>query len=199
VPVLVLALVLALLAATALAAEPPAHSEPAQGQLLIASPDIADPRFRETVILVVRHDPEGAFGLVINRPVEERTIASLLAATGTPDDTVEGKMRIFAGGPVQPERGFVLHSPDYRREGSVEIDEHVAMTASPEILRDIGHHKGPERALFLLGYAGWGPGQLESEIDRGDWFAAPGEAGLIFEEERGLLWRHALARRLREL
>lgn len=169
------------------------------GQLLIAAPTIGDPRFAHTVILMVRHDKEGAFGIVINRPVGERSIAELLEASGEDAKDIAGNIRIFAGGPVQPDLGFVVHSTEYRRDGTIDVDGHVAMTGSREILRDIGQHKGPEKSLFALGYAGWGPGQLESEMARHDWFTAPEEPKLVFDDDRGNLWEEAMTRRTREL
>ena len=169
------------------------------GQLLIAAPTIGDPRFAHTVILMVRHDKEGALGIVINRPVGEQSIASLLEGTGEDVSGIEGSLRVFAGGPVQPELGFVVHSAEYRRDETLEVDAHVAMTASRQILRDIGHNRGPEKSLFALGYAGWGPGQLEGELARHDWFTAPEEPKLVFDDNRANLWEDAMARRTREL
>src|SRR5271169_3854084 len=161
------------------------------GQLLIAAPTIGDPRFAHTVILMVRHDNEGALGIVINRPVGERSIAALLEATGHDDADVAGIVRVFAGGPVQPELGFVVHSAEYRRAETVDIDGRVAMTASRQILLDIGHNQGPEKSLFALGYAGWGPGQLENEMARNNWFTTPEEPKLVFDEDRDKLWDEA--------
>jgi putative transcriptional regulator len=169
------------------------------GQLLIASPNIGDPRFAHTVILMVKHDKDGAFGITINRPVGEKSIASLLEAPGEDVSDIEGTLSVFAGGPVQPELGFVVHSAEYRRDETIEVDEHVAMTASRQILRDIGHNHGPQKSLFALGYAGWGPGQLENELARHDWFTAPEEPKLIFDDDRANLWDDAMARRTREL
>jgi putative transcriptional regulator len=169
------------------------------GQLLIASPNIGDPRFAHTVILMVKHDKDGAFGITINRPVGEKSIASLLEAPGEDVSDIEGTLSVFAGGPVQPELGFVVHSAEYRRDETIEVDEHVAMTASRQILPDIGHNHGPQKSLFALGYAGWGPGQLENELARHDWFTAPEEPKLIFDDDRANLWDDAMARRTREL
>jgi len=129
----------ALLAAVLLApvaADPPATGS-LTGQLLIASPDIGDPRFAHTVILMVKHDKDGALGITINRPVGEKSIASLLEGPGEDVSGIEGTLRIFAGGPVQPDIGFVVHSAEYRRDDTIAVDEHVAMTASRQILRDI--------------------------------------------------------------
>ena len=180
---------------------PPEHSDTTSlaGQLLIAAPTIGDPRFAHTVILIVRHDKDGALGIVINRPVGERSIAALLEATGHDDADVAGIVRVFAGGPVQPELGFVVHSAEYRRAETVDVDGRVAMTASRQVLLDIGHNQGPEKSLFALGYAGWGPGQLEDEMARNNWFTTPEEPKLVFDEDRDKLWDEAMARRTREL
>ena len=169
------------------------------GQLLIASPNIGDPRFAHTVILMVKHDKDGAFGITINRPVGEKSIASLLEAPGEDVSDIEGTLSVFAGGPVQPELGFVVHSREYRRDETIEVDGHLSMTASRQILRDIGHKRGPEKSLFALGYAGWGPGQLEGELARHDWFTAPEDPKLIFDDDRANLWDDAMARRTRDL
>jgi putative transcriptional regulator len=192
----------ALLAAAMLLGAPAADlAEPASlvGQLLIAAPTIGDPRFAHAVILMVRHDEHGAFGIVINRPVGKRSIASLLEETGADPSGAEGSVPVFAGGPVQPELGFVIHSAEYRRAETTAVDEHIGMTASREILRDMGRHRGPEKALFAFGYTGWGPGQIEAELARHDWFTAPDEPKLIFDDDRGSLWEEAIARRTREL
>jgi putative transcriptional regulator len=206
----IVAIVLAAVAISCLwAAEPdraaPPAADPPAGYLLIASSSIQDPRFYHSVILMVRHDRNGAFGIIINRPVTEESIASLLAnSAGTSKDAeeekkIEGKLKVFFGGPVQPQLGFVLHSTDYRRADTVDIDGAVAMTANRDILRDIGLHKGPEKYLFALGYAGWGAGQLENEIARHDWFTAPEEPEMVFDAERGGLWQRAMSRRTQQL
>jgi putative transcriptional regulator len=169
------------------------------GQLLIAAPTIGDPRFSHTVILLLRQDDTGAFGIVLNRPIERRSVASLLEAAGDHEKGLDGSLQVFAGGPVQPELGFVVHSPEYRDAVTLTIDTEVAMTADKQVLRDIGHHKGPQKALFAFGYAGWAPGQLEAEIARHDWFTTTGDPKLIFDNDRGDLWDNAMARRTREL
>jgi putative transcriptional regulator len=175
------------------------NSGPLTGQLLIAAPTIGDPRFAHTVILLLRQDDTGAFGIVLNRPLEQRSIESLLEAAGDHDQSVEGSLQVFAGGPVQPELGFVVHSPDYHRADTLTIGSEVAMTADKQILHDIGHHQGPKKALFAFGYAGWAPGQLEGEINRHDWFTTTGDPKLIFDGDRDGLWDDAMARRTREL
>jgi putative transcriptional regulator len=160
---------------------------------------MGDPRFARTVIVMVRHDKEGAFGIIVNRPIGERPLAGLLEMLGEKDTAVAGTVRIFAGGPVQPEMGFVVHSSDYHRPGTIDINGRVAMTASREILRDIGHNNGPKQSLIAFGYAGWGPGQLEGELARRDWSIAPGESKLIFDEDREKVWDAAFAQRMQDL
>jgi putative transcriptional regulator len=176
----------------------PRH-ESLAGQLLIAAPTMTDPRFYQAVILMVRHDRDGALGIIVNRPVQERSLASLLAAVGGGDGAAEGQVLIFAGGPVQPEIGFVLHSPDYHRLETLNIDDHIAMTSSREILRDIAKKQGPRQSLVAFGYAGWGAGQLENELERRAWFTAPDDAALVFEKDRNKVWDEAMKRRTQDL
>lgn len=165
------------------------------GQLLVASTEMGDPRFQRTVILIVRHNQNGAFGVAINRPVEERPLASLLEKPGEKDVAVEGNVQIFAGGPVQPGLGLVIHTTDYKLPETTVVDGEVALTASPDILRDIGRKKGPEKALVVFGYAGWGPSQLEAELAHNAWFTIPADLALIFDERRERVWDEAVARR----
>jgi putative transcriptional regulator len=199
-PGVVAAAIVALLLTAALPA-PTALPQRASlaGRLLVAAPSMGDPRFYQTVIMLVRHDRTGAMGIVVNRPLQERPLAALLEALGEKADGATGNVRIFAGGPVQPELGFVLHSAEYRRADTTEIDGHVAMTLSREILRDIAANRGPKQSLVAFGYAGWAPGQLEGELVQGVWFTAPADAKLIFEEERERVWEHAVTRRTQDL
>src|SRR5262249_14834585 len=169
------------------------------GQLLVASPTMGDPRFVQTVILMVRHDRNGALGIVINRPLGDRPLAKLLEALGDKEAGVTGTVRIFAGGPVQPDIGFVLHSADYHRADTVDMDGPVAMTSSREILRDIGNQRGPNKSLIAFGYAGWAPGQLEGELAHGFWFTTPQDAKLVFDDDRDAVWDHAMKRRTQDL
>ena len=165
------------------------------GQLLVAEPDMGDPRFQHVVILMVQHSKTGALGIIINRPIEERTLASLLQAIGQGTAGIEGNVRIFAGGPVEPQIGFIVHSPEYHLSQTVDIDGRVAMTSSPKVLQDIGHGKGPRKSIVAFGYAGWGPGQLEGELARHGWFTIPDDPKLVFDMDRDKVWEAALARR----
>jgi putative transcriptional regulator len=169
------------------------------GQLLVATPSMGDPRFAHTVILMARHDKKGAFGIVINKPVGERPLASLLETLGEKETGAEGNVRIFAGGPVQPEIGFVVHSADYRRAETIVVDSHVAVTSTREILRDIARKQGPQKSLVAFGYAGWAAGQLEGEMAQRGWFTAEEDVELIFDMDRAKVWDEAMKRRTQDL
>jgi len=200
-------LILALLALAVPAALVAAPSNPAEtpakpslkGQLLIATPAMRDPRFDHAVILMVRHDRDGAMGIVINRPLGEKPLAELLAAFGAKDTAAAGNVRIFLGGPVQLEAGFVVHSTDYRRPETIDVDARFAATSSREVLRDIANKAGPMKSLIAFGYAGWGPGQLEGELAHNVWYTAPADPGLVFDDDRDKVWEHATARRTQDL
>jgi putative transcriptional regulator len=169
------------------------------GQFLIATPSMRDPRFDHAVILMLKHDRSGALGIIINRPLGERPLAELLDAVGAKDATVSGNVRVFLGGPVQPGVGFIIHSPDYHRPETVDVDGHVAMTSSPEVLRDIADQKGPAKSIIAFGYAGWGPGQLENELAHNVWYTAPEDPALVFDEDRDKVWERATERRTQDL
>ena len=180
------------------APEKPAHVS-FVGQLLVASPAMRDPRFARTVILMVRHDKDGALGLVINRPVGERPLADLLKAFGESAPETSVRVRIFAGGPVQPEIGFVLHSSDYRLPDTVAIGAAMAMTSSRNIFRDLAAGAGPGKSLLAFGYSGWGAGQLEGELKANAWFTASADVALVFDADRERVWDLAVQRRTRDL
>lgn len=194
---------LAVIAATWCAAAPSPGATAQQafltGQFLVAAPGMGDPRFYHAVILVVRHDKEGALGIVVNRPVETEPIGRLLEDLGQSGSGASGKVELFAGGPVQPEVGFVLHSAEYRRAGTLAIDGKIAMSSSPAVLRDIADGHGPRKYILAFGYAGWGPGQLEAELREQAWFTAPDDPKLLFDADRATLWQTALERRSRAL
>jgi putative transcriptional regulator len=165
------------------------------GQLLVASDEMTDPRFANTVIVMVRHQDAGALGIVVNRLIEERSMASLLAAIGESGTDVEGTVRVFWGGPVETGAGFVLHTADYRRDETIPIDMALSMTSSRDILLDIAYNRGPLKSLVAFGYAGWGPGQLDAEIAVGGWYTAVADPQLVFDDDRDTLWDKAVARR----
>lgn len=158
------------------------------GQILLAMPGMTDPRFARSVIYLCAHSQEGAMGLVINRKARKVTFQDLLIQLDVV--TAEGAIRLPAragavpvlkGGPVETGRGFVLHSSDYSSdETTLEIDSGVSLTASVDILRAIVEGEGPDRAVLALGYAGWGAGQLENEIQGNGWLNCPADAELLF-------------------
>jgi putative transcriptional regulator len=177
---------------------PPAKSEDADsvaGQLLVATPDIGDDRFAETVILMVGHSKDGAFGIVINRRVGDRPIVDLLKSIGEPAEEVEGSLPIFAGGPVQQGIGFAIHSAEYHLEQTVKVTDRISLTSNATVLRDIGQHRGPKQVLVAFGYSGWGPGQLEREMGLHAWATTAADPALVFDADRAKIWDLAWARR----
>ena len=162
------------------------------GQLLIASPELGDP-FAHAVIMIAQHDRNGALGIVINRPVARRPIATVLAALGVDADGVTDSVLIFLGGPVSPNVAFALHSTEYHGAHTRDIDGRVALSDAAEVLRDIGGGHGPKQSLIAFGFAGWAPQQLNDEIARGAWVAAPENPALVFDTDRAKVWTDALA------
>jgi putative transcriptional regulator len=160
---------------------------------------MGDPRFERTVILIVQHSPGGALGIVINKPIGETSLASVFEALGQKGSDVAGEVRVFSGGPVQPEVGFVVHSADYRRPETVAVNDRLSITSSLNVLRDIGARKGPAKILVAFGYTGWGPNQLEREIGERAWGIAEADPALVFDEERDKVWDHAWEHRTRKL
>ncbi len=162
------------------------------GQLLIASPSLRDP-FDHAVIMIARHDRTGALGIVINRPITRRPIATVLAALGADAAGVTDSVLIFLGGPVSPNVAFALHSTEYHGSHTLGIDGSVALSDAAEVLRDIGIGHGPKQSLIAFGYAGWAPQQLDDELARGAWVAAPEDPALVFDTDRAKVWTDALA------
>jgi putative transcriptional regulator len=164
------------------------------GQLLVATPGMADPRFVRSVIYICSHSPSGAMGLIVNRIFGDADFPMLLEqlnikASGTPPD-----IPIQFGGPVEMGRGFVLHSNDYLREGTTRIDDTVAVTATTEIIQDIANGKGPSHALMILGYAGWSGGQLEEELKSNGWLTVQMDEEILFDKNLDSKWERALAK-----
>lgn len=165
-----------------------------KGQLLVASPSMLDPNFAKTVVFMVEHDSLGAMGLVINRPLGEVPLQELLEGLGEKGTESDGEIRIYSGGPVDPKRGFVLHSSDVLLDDSIAVDGSLAVTSKTEILKVIAEGKGPAQAIFCLGYAGWAPGQLEAEIAAGAWESVPADEAIVFDEADSEKWDLAIGR-----
>lgn len=163
------------------------------GKLLIAMPGMGDPRFAQSVIFVCAYSAEGAMGLIVNKPAEQLKIGQLLSQLGiTP---VEGArdIRVHIGGPVEHGRGFVLHTPDYTAKGStLRVDNRFGMTATLDVLQALADGVGPEQSLLALGYAGWGPGQLEAEILANGWLTCEASPDLVFSAANTQKWQAAL-------
>jgi putative transcriptional regulator len=182
----------------ALSILPLAAAEPSDnltGQLLVATPEMRDPRFAETVIYMVRHNADGAFGLVINRPLAKGPIEDLLKGFGIDSPEAKGEIIVHYGGPVSPRAGFVLHSDEVLIGDSTKVADGIAMTADVRLLEAMSRGEGPHQSLFMLGYAGWARGQLEGELMAGSWFVVSGDPALIFDNDAGRKWQQAMDRR----
>ncbi|MGB6905534.1 MAG: YqgE/AlgH family protein [Methyloceanibacter sp.] len=172
------------------------------GSLLVAMPAMGDPRFSRSVIYMCAHSPDGAMGIIINQRAPNISFSELLEQLeiAPPKERIrlrsgQGGMAVHLGGPVETGRGFVLHSADYfKAESTLPIDESVCLTATIDILRDIAKGSGPDKALLALGYAGWAPGQLESEIQANGWLHCNADPELIFDPEVNRKYTRALGK-----
>ena len=164
------------------------------GQMLIAMPGMTDPRFEKAVIYICAHNEDGAMGLVVNRLIESMTFPEMLKQLDIEPSEPEDVTRVLRGGPVDQARGFVLHSPDYLQDASMVVDDDVALTATTDILRAIADGAGPRNRLLALGYAGWGPGQLDSEILHNGWLNVSADDDLVFGEDLDAKWERAMAK-----
>ncbi|MCK5546898.1 MAG: YqgE/AlgH family protein [Rhodospirillaceae bacterium] len=162
------------------------------GQLLVAMPTMSDPRFSQSVIYLCAHNEDGAMGLVINRAMPEVTFPDLLEQLGIELQDPSAAIRIHSGGPVEEGRGFVLHSPDYVRPSTLVVDGQMALTATIDIVKAIAEGHGPEKSLLALGYAGWGPGQLDSEILENGWLSMAAAPEIVFATDPDGKWAGAL-------
>ena len=181
------------------AQNPGAAGDSLVGRLVVATENMGDPRFRNTVIYMVEHSAAGAMGLIVNVRFGVMPLAPLFERLGLEAPEVAGEIEVYYGGPVEPERGFLLHSAEVVMDGSIVVGDGVAMTAEVEMMRKLARGEGPERSLFAFGYAGWAPRQLESEFDRDDWFSIPFDPGLVFADDPARSWARATARRSLDL
>jgi putative transcriptional regulator len=165
------------------------------GQLLVATAEMKDPRFAEAVIYMVKHDAKGAFGLVVNRPIAKGPFEDLLKGFGTEIEGAKGEVVIHYGGPVSAGQGFMLHSDDVVTENSIKLPNGLAMTADIKMIEAMARGRGPRQSLVMLGYAGWGPGQLEMELTANSWFVTRGDKSLIFGKDAVKKWQQAMDRR----
>jgi putative transcriptional regulator len=162
------------------------------GQLLVAMPQMEDQRFARSVVYICAHTDDGAMGLILNKLAEAINFSDLLEQLNLPVATVSDKTRVHFGGPVETGRGFVLHSDDFTQDASLLIENGVALTATVDILSAISKGNGPRNYLLALGYAGWAPGQLDSEIQANGWLIAPADTDILFGSKIENKWSTAL-------
>ncbi|WP_269801328.1 YqgE/AlgH family protein [Roseovarius salinarum] len=169
------------------------HDIDLTGKLLIAMPGMGDPRFEHSVVFVCAHSDEGAMGLIVNKPTGDLQLRELLEQLSIDAGAQTPEMAVHLGGPVEHGRGFVLHERGYESSiSTLEVDADFAMTATLDILEDIAAGRGPWRAIMALGYAGWGPGQLEAELAQNGWLTCEADKRLVFDTPDGEKWEAAL-------
>ena len=164
------------------------------GQLLIAMPNMQDPRFERSVIYLCVHNSDGAMGLVINQLADELNFPDLLEQLGIESAGDAAGVPIHVGGPVESGRGFVLHTNDYAQGSTIQVNDSVSLTATVDILKDIAEGHGPRQALLALGYAGWGAGQLDGEIQQNSWLNVNADESLLFGDRPNSKWEESLAK-----
>lgn len=166
---------------------------PLAGKMLVAMPGMGDPRFEHAVVMVCAHSGEGAMGLIVNKRVPELMLDDLLEQLEIDKGTGSHDRPVHFGGPVEGGRGFVLHSADYEgHDTTMRIDERFGMTATKDILEEIARGRGPSKTLTALGYAGWGPGQLEGELRQNAWLTVDADAAIVFSPDDAAKWSRAL-------
>lgn len=166
-----------------------------EGKLLIAMPGMADERFAQTVIYICAHSAKGAMGIVINKPIPGLSFSELMKQLQIETRTTTGDFPILYGGPVETGRGFVLHSGDYEgNDSTLPVSEDISLTATLDILRAMAEGRGPKKALFALGYAGWAPGQVETEFQSNGWLHCNADPSIVFGIDPQAKWATALSR-----
>ena len=165
------------------------------GQLLVAGDDLTDPNFEHTVILIIEADENGTLGIVINRPYGKVPARALVQKLGLGATTAKGQIELYYGGPVQPGVGMVVHSAEFGMEGTRRVTRDIAVTGNPAILKAIAEGRGPAEAIATLGYAGWGPDQLQRELAQGAWTVVPADPALVFAGPPDARWKAARQKR----
>ena len=161
------------------------------GQILVSMPDMADERFYKTVIYLCAHSDEGSMGIIINKKIDHDLYPNLLNQLGVDKTFSHNKIFIRYGGPIETGRGFVLHTDDVIQKESLPINKDIVLTSTAEIFNDIARGKGPKVSILAIGYAGWGAGQLESEIKHNSWMTLPIDSNFIFDEQVSNKWNQA--------
>ena len=161
------------------------------GQVLLAMPAMTDPRFERSVIYICAHNEDGAMGIVINKTLNSIDFRDLLKELDIPTDPTTRNITVHFGGPVENQRGFVLHSLDYEHAELLVVEGQVGLSATLDILRDLAQGSGPKHSILALGYAGWGPGQLEAEFQENAWLSVPANETLLFDVPNDDKWERA--------
>lgn len=161
------------------------------GQVLLAMPAMTDPRFERSVIYICAHNEDGAMGIVINKTLNSIDFRDLLEELDIPTDPTTRNITVHFGGPVENQRGFVLHSLDYEHAELLVVEGQVGLSATLDILRDLAQGSGPKHSILALGYAGWGPGQLEAEFQENAWLSVPANETLLFDVPNDDKWERA--------
>jgi len=164
------------------------------GQLLIAMPQMEDSRFSRSVIYMCVHNQDGAMGLMVNRLADDMTFPDLLEQVGVERGPETASLPIHIGGPVETGMGFVLHTSDYEQANTIKVSDAISLTHTIEILKDIADGRGPRQVLLALGYAGWGAGQLDNEIQANSWLNVPADEALLFGDVQQDKWERSIAK-----
>lgn len=174
-------------------AAPETPDQRLKGKFLVATSHMSDPRFRQTVLLIVEHDENGALALILNRPAGRVKLAELLEDPSLASPDGDG-VAVYFGGPMELDLAFILHSPDVVLESSRIVAEGVAFSTDPEMLRLVADGRGPAQLLLASGYAGWAPGQLEEELSHASWLTVDAEAALVFAPDPSRIWKQLIDR-----
>jgi putative transcriptional regulator len=164
------------------------------GKFIISPPGVEDELFSKAVILICSHDESGAMGVIINKAIEERKLDEIISKLNISFDSYSHGLRVMMGGPLDGERGFLLHSPEYHNQFTGEVKNLAGFTTSSSVLKDISSGHGPHKSLLALGYAGWSQGQLEQEIKAGVWLVCDGDDKILFDVDADKKWDAAIAK-----
>lgn len=163
-----------------------------ENQFLVSTPSLNDPNFKKSVVLICKHNKEGAMGVVINRHTAQNTADIFDQLNIEISDNKNAANPVFEGGPVQPELGLIIHNCNSKSwESTMEIGEDIKLTSSIDILKDLAVGEGPDSFLMILGYSGWGPGQLENEIKENAWFTVPVDKRILFDSRIDRKWQRS--------
>lgn len=161
------------------------------GQFLLAMPHLSDPRFEKVVIFICGHDSNGAMGLVVNKRLGDLTLQGLLEYLNLPQESIKRDLPIYFGGPIDTGRGFILHSNDFSHPGTVSLTDAISLTATVDVLESIALGGGPRDCLLAMGYIGWGPGQLDSELHSNRWLQIESDAEILFHTPIEKKWENS--------